>query len=301
MASCSVGATVEDVGFDERPTAEGVRRLLSAAIDLVPSLERAHFEEVRVGLRPKTVDELPIIGRSETMPPVFYAIGHYRNGVLLAPLTAALMADLVLEDKERAELALCQTRTARKRLRRPMRLKKHLQLARGRRAHRAQRAPAAVVGLAPSVRAGHRARIEPEAGGFHRAALHADRRPRAAGAGRPAPARVLDPAAATPARRRCATSSASVSTRRSATAVRCRCSSAAISSTRATEDGRMFNHRRARPQPLLMVGEELPLRPLAARERKRRRARHRRSCEELQGLTLPDRKDFLEVVGRTRR
>jgi glycine/D-amino acid oxidase-like deaminating enzyme len=101
-----VGATVEDVGFDDRPTAEGVRRLLSAAIELVPSLERAQFEEVRVGFRPKSVDELPIVGRSETMPSVFYAMGHYRNGVLLAPLTAALMADLVLEDKERAELAL---------------------------------------------------------------------------------------------------------------------------------------------------------------------------------------------------
>jgi glycine oxidase len=101
-----VGATVEDVGFDERPTAEGVRGLLSAAIGLVPSLERAHFEEVRVGFRPKTVDELPFIGRSETMPRVFYALGHYRNGVLLAPLTAALMADLVLENKERPELAL---------------------------------------------------------------------------------------------------------------------------------------------------------------------------------------------------
>ena len=77
-----VGATVEDVGFDERPTAEGVRGLLTAAIDLVPSLRGAHFEEVRVGLRPKTADELPIVGRSATMPLVFYAMGHYRNGVL---------------------------------------------------------------------------------------------------------------------------------------------------------------------------------------------------------------------------
>ena len=101
-----VGATVEDVGYDERPTAEGVRSLLSAAIGLVPSLERAQFEEVRVGFRPKATDELPIIGRSEAMPSVFYAVGHYRNGVLLAPLTAVLMADLVLEDRERAELAL---------------------------------------------------------------------------------------------------------------------------------------------------------------------------------------------------
>jgi glycine oxidase ThiO len=101
-----VGATVEDVGYDERPTAEGVRTLLNAAVDLVPSLAHAQFEEVRVGFRPKASDELPIIGRSDSMPAVFYAVGHYRNGVLLAPLTAVLMADLVLEDKERAELAL---------------------------------------------------------------------------------------------------------------------------------------------------------------------------------------------------
>jgi glycine oxidase len=101
-----VGATVEDVGFDERPTAEGVRGLLSAAIDLIPSLARAPFEAVRVGFRPKTPDELPFIGQSEMMPRVFYAVGHYRNGVLLAPLTAALLADLVLEHKERPELAL---------------------------------------------------------------------------------------------------------------------------------------------------------------------------------------------------
>jgi glycine oxidase len=101
-----VGATVEDVGFDERPTAEGVRGLLSGAIDLLPSLEGAHFEEVRVGFRPKSIDELPVIGRSETMSRVFYALGHYRNGVLLAPLTAALVADLVVEGVERPELAL---------------------------------------------------------------------------------------------------------------------------------------------------------------------------------------------------
>ena len=55
-----------------------------------------------MGFRPKTADELPIIGRSDTMPRVFYALGHYRNGVLLAPLTAALMADLVLDGQASA-------------------------------------------------------------------------------------------------------------------------------------------------------------------------------------------------------
>ena len=104
--SVLVGATVEDVGFDERATADGVRGLLNAAVDLMPALRQARFHEVRVGLRPKTADELPVIGRSSTMPHVFHAAGHYRNGVLLAPLTAALIADLVLDGRERPELAL---------------------------------------------------------------------------------------------------------------------------------------------------------------------------------------------------
>lgn len=104
--SVLVGATVEDVGFDERATSDGVRQLLNAAAGLVPSLDRARFEEVRVGLRPKGFDELPIIGRSASMPSVCYALGHYRNGVLLAPLTAALVADLVIDGRERPELAL---------------------------------------------------------------------------------------------------------------------------------------------------------------------------------------------------
>jgi glycine oxidase len=100
-----VGATVEDVGFDERTTTAGLRGLLNAAVALMPELEQAQFREARAGLRPKTADELPAIGRSSTMPHVFYATGHYRNGVLLAPLTASLIADLVLDGRERPELA----------------------------------------------------------------------------------------------------------------------------------------------------------------------------------------------------
>jgi glycine oxidase len=104
--SVLVGATVEDVGFDERATAAGVRDLLTGAADLVPATASANFEDVRVGLRPLTGDELPVIGASSTMRGVYYATGHYRNGVLLAPLTALMLADLMLERRERAELAL---------------------------------------------------------------------------------------------------------------------------------------------------------------------------------------------------
>jgi len=97
--SLLVGATVEDVGFDERATADGVRNLLNCVCDLIPSAERAIFQEVRVGLRPATTDELPIVGPSSRMPGVFFATGHYRNGVLLAPLTAQLVADAMLESR----------------------------------------------------------------------------------------------------------------------------------------------------------------------------------------------------------
>ena len=104
--SLLVGATVEDVGFDEGATAAGVRDLLDGACELLPAAWSAWFHEVRVGLRPATPDELPIIGRSSRAPGVVYATGHYRNGVLLAPLTAAAVADLVLEGRETPEVAV---------------------------------------------------------------------------------------------------------------------------------------------------------------------------------------------------
>ncbi|MSO29968.1 MAG: glycine oxidase ThiO [Acidobacteria bacterium] len=95
-----VGATVEEAGFDERATAAGVRDLLDSACDLVPHAWQATFTAARVGLRPASPDEMPIIGRSRKIPGVVYATGHFRNGILLAPLTARLVADLVLDNRE---------------------------------------------------------------------------------------------------------------------------------------------------------------------------------------------------------
>lgn len=100
-----VGATVEDVGFDERATAAGVGRLLAALSELLPEASRATFLDVRVGLRPATADGLPFIGQSDRLPGVVYATGHYRNGILLAPLTAQVVADLILEGREDPILA----------------------------------------------------------------------------------------------------------------------------------------------------------------------------------------------------
>jgi glycine oxidase len=92
-----VGATSEDAGFDERTTVAGVRELLEAACELLPETQAADFTAARVGLRPASRDELPVIGPSSVLPNVMYATGHYRNGVLLAPLTAQLVADAVLD------------------------------------------------------------------------------------------------------------------------------------------------------------------------------------------------------------
>jgi len=94
-----VGATVEEAGFDERTTAAGVRDLLDAACDVVPRAWNAAFLGARAGLRPASVDGLPVIGPSNIVPNVMYATGHYRNGVLLAPLTAQLVADAMLENR----------------------------------------------------------------------------------------------------------------------------------------------------------------------------------------------------------
>jgi len=104
--SILVGATVEDAGFDESVTVDGVRRLLQSGEQLVPALRSATFNEARAGLRPATVDELPIVGPSTTRRGVYYATAHFRNGVLLAPLTATLMADLLMNGHERPELEL---------------------------------------------------------------------------------------------------------------------------------------------------------------------------------------------------
>ena len=67
--------------------------------EVLPSTRGAGFEDVRVGLRPVTPDELPVVGWSRSVSGLAYAAGHYRNGVLLAPVTARLVADLVLEGR----------------------------------------------------------------------------------------------------------------------------------------------------------------------------------------------------------
>ena len=95
-----VGATVEDVGFDEGTTVSGVHALTSAVIELLPHASGARLESIRVGLRPSLADGLPAIGPFASAPRVVAATGHYRSGVLLSPITADLVSRYVLDGYE---------------------------------------------------------------------------------------------------------------------------------------------------------------------------------------------------------
>jgi glycine oxidase len=105
-----VGATMEERGFDTAVTAGGVYELLRDAGELVPGIAELELEETLAGLRPATPDSLPVIGRRDG---VIVASGHGRDGILLAPLTGDLVADLLTgadahaDDATRALLRSC--------------------------------------------------------------------------------------------------------------------------------------------------------------------------------------------------
>lgn len=92
MVEVVVGATSEERDGPLEPTVEGVARLLDAARRLLPGLDRAHLVEAIARDRPGSPDNLPLIGPSG-VDGVLLAAGHFRHGVLLAPLTARLVAD----------------------------------------------------------------------------------------------------------------------------------------------------------------------------------------------------------------
>ncbi len=89
-----VGATVEEKGYQSMVTAGGVYELLRDAIEVVPGLAEWELAESLVRFRPGTPDNAPILGPSG-LPGLVLATGHYRNGVLLTPVTADAIADLV--------------------------------------------------------------------------------------------------------------------------------------------------------------------------------------------------------------
>ena len=90
-----IGATVERAGFQRAVTAEGISSLLQSAIELVPALRDLPIARTWCGFRPWAPDSLPVLGPWPGIDGLFIATGHFRNGILLAPITARLMTDWI--------------------------------------------------------------------------------------------------------------------------------------------------------------------------------------------------------------
>ena len=86
------GSTTEYAGFDRRVTAAGMQSITSAALEICPAISSLPLAAAWAGLRPRAADGLPVLGPCAEIEGVFYAAGHYRNGILLAPLTGELIA-----------------------------------------------------------------------------------------------------------------------------------------------------------------------------------------------------------------
>jgi glycine oxidase len=102
----ALGASVEERGFELAARVDTSYELLRAAHELVPGVSELHLEEVCVGLRPGSPDNTPIIGRA-ACEGLVWATGHYRNGILLAPLTAELVAGVLAGEDEDPLLRTC--------------------------------------------------------------------------------------------------------------------------------------------------------------------------------------------------
>jgi glycine oxidase len=98
-----IGATQEEAGFDKQTVPATIQKLRSAALDLVPKLAEARILEAWAGLRPGTPDGLPILGATAT-PGYFVATGHFRDGILLAPVTARVMGQVIAGEKPESDL-----------------------------------------------------------------------------------------------------------------------------------------------------------------------------------------------------
>jgi len=97
------GTTTEHVGFEKRVTPAGMQQILAAAVEIAPELAQASVVETWSGLRPDTPDHLPSLGPTD-MDGLWMATGHYRNGILLAPITARLLREWVMGGKTSMDL-----------------------------------------------------------------------------------------------------------------------------------------------------------------------------------------------------
>jgi len=92
------GSTSEHAGFDKRVTAAGVQSIVASALEITPAIASLPLTSTWAGLRPRAADGLPVIGPCAEIAGVFYATGHYRNGILLTPITAELLASAIVDE-----------------------------------------------------------------------------------------------------------------------------------------------------------------------------------------------------------
>lgn len=100
-----VGATVKPYTFNRQVTLEGISSLMEKAKNLMPSIADAEWEGAWVGIRPQTEDGLPYLGEHPVFKGLFIATGHFRNGILLSPITGEVIADLVEDKLPRVNIA----------------------------------------------------------------------------------------------------------------------------------------------------------------------------------------------------
>ena len=89
------GSTLEHVGFDRSVTSAGATLIKSMAFEIAPPLKQLPLIDSWAGFRPRAADGLPVLGTCETIEGLIYATGHYRNGILLAPITGELISNLI--------------------------------------------------------------------------------------------------------------------------------------------------------------------------------------------------------------
>ena len=98
-----MGSTLEDRGFDKAVTCQGLHQITGMAMALVPGLQQARLAHTWSGLRPASRDNLPLLGAGP-LEGLFFATGHYRNGILLTPITAQIICDLLCGKKPSVDI-----------------------------------------------------------------------------------------------------------------------------------------------------------------------------------------------------
>jgi glycine oxidase len=91
------GSTSENAGFDKSVTAGGINKILQNAHEISPAISNLPIVDTWAGLRPRAADGLPVLGACVEIDGLFYATGHYRNGILLAPITGELISEAIVE------------------------------------------------------------------------------------------------------------------------------------------------------------------------------------------------------------